>query len=331
MHNVSRIAAVILVVIATVLALLAFSMGRRNTAASSTPQPTTQVAPVTAPPANVAHVVVAARRLQAGLPIRASDLRQTPIGSQPENSFAEPLLLVGQVPRVDIPEGGIVSSNLLSNPLAMQLQAGERAIAVPVDEVTGIGARVQPGDYVDVVITMKTPVPGTTMGKERSESRLLASRLRVLAYGVRDLPTTNTTAASKDAVANHTEPNEAPPRMAVLATPLADVDPLVLGAQSGKLSLALRHPGDDGMPSDHLFPLPAPLLLPRNGLTAEQRDDLNAPENRAYAGLDDAGLFGRSAQPVNAPRPHASAPAGLEIIRGANTPTSAHNQLAATP
>jgi pilus assembly protein CpaB len=316
-----------------VLALLAFSMGRRNAASTPAPQSQAQAAPAAIPPANVTHVVVAAQRLIAGEPIPAGALHEVPVGTLPDNSYGQPELLVGQVPRVDIPEGSVITSNLLSNPLAMQLQAGERAIAVPIDEVTGIGARVQPGDFVDVVITMKTPVPGNTLGKEHSESRLLASRLRVLAYGVRDLPNA-AGAATKDAApaTPKADPNEAPPRMAVLATPLADVDPLVLGAQSGKLSLALRHPGDVGMPSDHLFPLPAPLLLPRTGLTAEQRGDLNTPENQAYAGLDEAGLFGRSPQPASmAPRPRSAAPSGLEIIRGSGTPASTHNQVAVTP
>ena len=72
--------------------------------------------------------------------------------------------------------------------------------------------------------------------------------------------------------------------MAVLAVPLAEVDPLVLGLQAGKVSLALRHPGDQGMPSDLLFPLAPTVLAPRSDLTAEQRAWLLTPENRAYRG-----------------------------------------------
>jgi len=327
MHNVSRIAALLLVVLATVLALIAFTLGKRRQEAVAA-APVAVAAPAAPIPANTARVVVAAQMLPAGEVIRASALREVAVPSAPDGSYAQAALLVGDVPRVNIPEGTVIASSLLSNPIAMQLRPGERALAVPVDEISGVGNRVQPGDYVDVVLTLKVPDPTpTAMGKEHAQSRLLASRLRVLAYGVRDLPRADEPSAKSAAASNPSE--QQPPKMAVLAVPLDAIDPLVLGAQSGKLSLALRHPGDEGMPSDLLFPLPATVLSPRGDLSAEQRGSLASPENRAYAGLDESALVGRSKTTPTRQAPRASSNA-LEIIRG-STASNAHAPQAVTP
>ncbi|WP_109127220.1 Flp pilus assembly protein CpaB [Dyella sp. C11] len=326
MHNVSRIAAILLVVLATVLAMVAFTLGRRHQEADAMKAVAAPTAPaVPAPPANVARVVVAAQMLPGGEVIRATSLREIPAPSMPEGSFAQPELLVGEVPRVNIPEGTVITASLLSNPIAMQLRPGERALAVPVDEISGVGYRVQPGDYVDVVLTLKTaePMPNN-LAKDQSQTRLIASRLRVLAYGARDLPHVGAAPAVK------TDQAEPPARMAVLAVPLADIDPLVLGAHSGRLSLALRHPGDDGMPSDMLFPMPATVLSPRNDLNAEQRGWLALPENRAYAGVAEPGLIGRSKTSAPPWTPRRTAPPGLEIIRG-TTASSMRAQPPVTP
>nr|WP_199043407.1 Flp pilus assembly protein CpaB [Dyella sp. ASV24] len=329
MHNVSRIAAILLVVLATVLALVAFALGKRRQEAPVAAQSAavTPAAPLI--PAKVARVVVAAQMLPGGEVINASSLREVDVSTLPEGSYEQPELLVGEVPRVNIPEGTVITTSLLSNPIAMQLRPGERALAVPVDEITGVGYRVQPGDYVDVVLTLKiaeTSSNGLTLSKEHSESRLLASRLRVLAYGALDLPRAGTTTAPASSKSDQTQP---PPKMAVLAVPLDDIDPLVLGAQSGKLSLALRHPGDDGMPSNLLFPSPATVLAPRNDLTGEQRGWLASPENRAYAGVDEPGLVGRAKAAISRTTPRTSSPVGPEIIRGSTA--SPHTSLAVNP
>jgi pilus assembly protein CpaB len=326
MHNVSRIAAIALVVLATVLALVAFGLGKQRqdtpAAVATTPLP----APAPAPPAKTAHAFVAAQALPAGQVIQASSLRDVPVAAAPEGSFVQLEALIGQVPRVDIPEGSIVTASLLANPIAMQLRPGERALAVPVDEVSGVGYRVQPGDYVDVVLTLKMEDPeATTMGRQHTDSRVLAARLRVLAYGARDLPKVGVAEAS-----GKSDTPEPPARMAVLAVPLAQIDPLVLGLQAGRLSLALRHPGDESMPSDLLFPQPPSLLAPRGDLTAEQRTWLLTPENRAYAGIRDASLIGHAKANTSRAPSRTPMQGGLEIIRG-STASSSHAPQTVSP
>jgi len=320
MHNVSRIIAIVLVVVAVVLASAAFLMGKRAPH-SDTVQ--AQPQPALSPPSFVskAHAVVAAHMLPGGKAITAADLHLVELSSRPDGSYEQPELLAGQLPRVDIPEGTVITASLLSNPLAMALKDGERALAVPVDEVAGVGSRVLPGDYVDVILTLKLREDATTaLGnlRERTQSQLLLSRVRVLAFGSRDLPPTGQ--AQGPATTIKPEQVDAVAHFAVLAVPVGDIDPLELGVQAGKLSLALRHPGDDGVPTNLLFPSPRPVLSPMAGLSTEQRSWLTSPENRAYAGVDDMGVAGMATMTstMRAPnRSSMSAGSGIEIIRGA--------------
>jgi len=73
-------------------------------------------------------------------------------------------VLEGQVLQTSMFQGVGVASN---TELLRNLDSGFRAMAVQVDQVTGVGTLIQPGDHVDVVIALedsdgKFPVVGTT-------------------------------------------------------------------------------------------------------------------------------------------------------------------------
>jgi pilus assembly protein CpaB len=179
------------------------------------------------------------------------------------------------------------------------------------------------------------------MGTEgQAQARLLLSRMRVLSYGAADTapgqaaPTDTAGEASTDARAQDIQGSasstsststSAPVRSAVLAVPVAEANRLLLGAQQGRLFLALRNPADVGQPDQELFAQPGGVLDARRELSPEQRLALQSPENDAYAGIDSDALAGRSTRsPARAPAPvRASAPRqaprldrGVEIIRG---------------
>jgi pilus assembly protein CpaB len=90
----------------------------------------------------------------------------------------------------------------------------------------------------------------------------------------------------------------------VLAVPVADANRLLLGAQQGKLFLALRNPADTGLPDLALFPQARGVIDPLRGLDAEQQLALQRPENHAFAGIDGDALAGRGNAPPAAPRMH---------------------------
>lgn len=324
MQKVTRVMAMLLVLVAVVLAVLAIALGRHTTG------PARQAADAGATSAGAGAaeqsvaVAVAATVLQPGVPIAADQLRLAHWPQRPVGAAGDTAALAGSIPLVRIPTGTPVLTSLLAKGVAMALQPGERAMAVPVDEQTGAGNRIQPGDYVDVFLSLKT-APTTGFGKsavDATQTRLLLSRLRVLAYGGDNLPArppvgdTGKVADEKSKKASSSDAQPPVPHTAVLAVPIQDADRLLLGVQNGKLSLALRRPDDTGHPDHTLFPQPRTVLTARSNLDPEQKQLLEQPENRAYAGINGQGLAGHA--PTPPPRAARRAPAWrpVEVIRG---------------
>lgn len=335
MLKLTRIAAVALIGLAVLLALIAFMIGRKPAA------PVT-AAPITHNEVQAITVVEAVARLPAGEPISANDLRLAQRTSPVAGAATSIAAVVGKVPVQDIAEGSPVSSSALAQGFSLQLRPGERALAVPVDELVGAGNRILPGDFVDVFLNLRNAQPSINSPAEAAQTRLLLSRLRVLSYGQQDIAPVASEATSNSEADTRNDPraaditgsggshssNEAPQpaRSAVLAVPVADANRLLLGAQQGKLFLALRNPADTGLPDLALFPQSRGVIDPLRGLDAEQQLALQRPENHAFAGIDGDALAGRGSAPprsnadapARAPAPRRSPPraSGIEIIRG---------------
>lgn len=331
MLKLTRIAAVALIALALLLAVVAFLVSRRAA-------PTVVAAPQVAGQPQQWPVVEAAGELPAGRPINAADLRIGSAPQAPQGGYASIAEATGAVPVHTIAAGTALNSALMARGYALRLNPGERALAVPVDELVAAGNRILPGDYVDVFLNLRAPQGMGTEGQ--AQARLLLSRMRVLSYGAADTapgqaaPTDTAGEASTDARAQDIQGSasstsststSAPVRSAVLAVPVAEANRLLLGAQQGRLFLALRNPADVGQPDQELFAQPGGVLDARRELSPEQRLALQSPENDAYAGIDSDALAGRSTRsPARSPAPvRASAPRqaprldrGVEIIRG---------------
>jgi pilus assembly protein CpaB len=321
MNNVTKIVAALLVLLAVLLGVYAFVLATK---------PPTQVAASVQPvqPASQQYdVVVADKLLPGGTPIDAAALKVVKLPINPEGSYANTTSLAGKIPKFDIGPGTPVTESGLVKGLTLLLEAGQRAVAVSVDEVIGTGNRVTPGDFVDVFFMLKQ---GQDVNK--TQSRLLLSRLKVLTYGDASVDG-NAPADKAPAQAGQSPQNKTVPRTAVLAVPSADVNRLLLAAQNDRLQLALRNPTDDTAPDVALFPEAPPVLPGKTTLTAQQRDELNQPDNKAFAGTELAGLAGdaraavkpvvRIAQPVA--RRETPAPVveqnSVEVVRGTKRET----------
>lgn len=311
MSRSTRIIAGVLVFFAVLLGILSFMVGRK-------PPPEQQVV-VQAPVAKTFPVVVANRALNPGEAIPADAVAVVNLPVQPTGAYVKVEDVIGHTPRVGVPSGMPLTESGLNQGLPLALKVGERGVAIPVDEITGAGNAVQAGDFVDVFVTMRATEPGGA-NTERSVGRLLLSHLRVLSYGMDSIaPTQN---VNRDSVRQQA-------RSAVLAVPLEDVGRLVLAAQAGKLTLALRYPKDDEVPDPALFVTPPQVIAARAGLPAAEKARLDLPENRAYAGVDSLGLAGLSgtsgknsprAEPVRSQgysQPSQPAPQYVEVVRGA--------------
>ena len=91
-------------------------------------------------------------------------------------------LLTGAIVRTDVAVGDPILPSMLAHGMASLLQPGERALAVAVDEVSGGGNRILPGDFVDVFFMLDKSAE-----VQAGQARLLQSQLRVLAYGANSL------------------------------------------------------------------------------------------------------------------------------------------------
>ena len=342
-----RIAAILLLAVAALLMVLAFGIGRRAA-------PTTEISSATLPTNPPKRMmVVASKELPAGQPITGADLTITEMALPPANGYTTISEVEGRTPARNIAAGAMITSEQLLQGIAIGIKPGERAVAVPVDELAGVSNRVTPGDYVDVFMSLQDPSnPGS--GQTNTQARLLLSRLQVLGYGNADVGQASSradeqsnevgtsspepgsraeTIASRDGRSSGSaNADAAQARSAILAVPVQDAGRLLLAAHSGKLFLALRNPGDTGLADESIFTTPAAVLALRGNLDESAVEAAARPENRAYAGIDLKALAGGSSRSppaaatasVAPQRRRSARPAGrqgLEIIRG-TTPSN---------
>ncbi|MBN3831306.1 Flp pilus assembly protein CpaB [Burkholderia sp. Ac-20344] len=306
-NNVTKIIAGLLIAIAVLLGIYAWVLGR----SASRPAPVQQVTAVTAVP-----VVIATRTLPGGQPIPADALKIQPTAPAPVGTFSDPVPLVGRVPVREIPASAPVVADALVSGLAEDVQPGERAVAVRVDETNAVGNRLRPGNFVDVFVNLKREVGGTMLDGEvsQTQARLLLSKVRVLSFG---------DATSDRDSGNNNGGNGQPSgvRIAVLAVPTAQVDALTLGEASGRLTFALRNPRDDELAIQTV---------------AVRTDNKLSPSALAAAGVSLQQLSGTPRTPVanvNVPPlpsrlPPVARPSGgsgnIEVIRGGRSETVAY-------
>lgn len=119
-------------------------------------------APPTEAP-QVMRILVAANNLTRGMAI-TPDLvlaQDWPIQHLPPVYYTDPAQVIGYFVRVDIPQGMPLMPGMLApsaealgaigSPAALQVPAGKRAVAIPMDLLGAIAWALQPGDHVDVL------------------------------------------------------------------------------------------------------------------------------------------------------------------------------------
>jgi pilus assembly protein CpaB len=124
----------------------------------------------------------------------------------------------------------LIKSGEKTGKLSYAIPNGKRAITVQVDSVTGIAGFVQPGDFVDLMVTIMVPQTSGTDTKDKATSILLRQNLEVLAVGTK-------MAVGQDQVNNTYD-------SVTLAVSPNDITDINLAATQGKIRLALRPPTD---------------------------------------------------------------------------------------
>jgi len=281
MINLTKVIAAILVLLALALGGYAWMLSRQAPPPVAAAPASASATAVKATQSQTFAVVVAAKPLPAGQAIPADALRVERLTINPAGAFQDTAPLAGRVPVMDLGEGTPLLEGQLVSGLALRVAEGERAVAIKADEAMGVGNKVQPGDFVDVFLMLKSD----TKDIDRSQARLLLSRTRVLAYGN----------ASVDGLLSKTDKNAAvqaqraePARTAVLAVPVEDINRLTLAENSGRLVLALRNPTDMSQPDPKLFAELPTALQPLPAKAGEPRRPPLEGLDRAQAGITTA-------------------------------------------
>lgn len=198
-------------------------------------------APAAAPVQGV-PVVVAAQPIPYGVKLEAKYLTiaKLPANAAPTGAYAsinQILSQQGGPPTAIVPmqaQEPVLASKLTGvgerATLAALITPGMRAYTISINEVSGTGGHVMPGDRVDVVLTRDIAGAADVNGQAQHKlvSSVVIQNLRVLGIDQNANPTTAAPIIA---------------RSATLEVSVQDAERLALSAQSGTLSLALRKTG----------------------------------------------------------------------------------------
>ncbi|HZV98703.1 MAG TPA: Flp pilus assembly protein CpaB, partial [Methylophilaceae bacterium] len=193
--------------------------------------------------------IVAARNIAAGHALMVGDVRVTSMPQRDPHGYSNVSEVVGKLAMEPIAEGSplLTSHFPVLGAIAQSVRPDERAVAVKVNEVIGVGGFISPGDHVDVLLYLRADRETANA----SSAQVLLSDVRVLAYGDEideeksaEPPPAGNRQAQSGVVAEGVKKLEAikgkAGKSAILAVPEKDVARLMLGDSSGTLRLALR-------------------------------------------------------------------------------------------
>lgn len=206
------------------------------------------------PPVNAVKVVVptypqavARNEIPAGHVLLAEDIEIANMQQRDKQAFSDAQSLIGKVPSMAVSKGAPFKTMHFTadHPLGQSLAPHERAVAIKVNEVIGVGGFIKPGDHVDVLLYLRTD----RETGEVSSAQVVLPNVRVLAYGAlintkeSSQPEESTPAVPTKLGTSNSKPDinsGKDSRSAILAVSDQDVAKLMLADSSGILRLALR-------------------------------------------------------------------------------------------
>jgi pilus assembly protein CpaB len=215
----------------------------------SRPEPVAAVAPPVinnAPAAAIEDptrqpVVVLAHDVPPFVALTAADLTVEKLKTVPAGSLTSLEQAVGRTPWRALQAGTWLTEESFSagGNLSRMIRADERALAVAVDEVTGAAGQLNPGDYVDVMLYLRSE-----NGNPQPSAQTVIPALRLLGVGDQLGLTNDGTPGSPVPVTAEDKAKQqqgrASARTVLLAVPEQLMSRLVLAVQAGSLRLAVR-------------------------------------------------------------------------------------------
>lgn len=186
-------------------------------------------------PEDTVMVIVAARDLYQGVTITEEDLYAVEIPPRylPEGVFLSPEHVVGRIPRERILANEFIRNDRLADPesgvgLNAVIPRGMRAISVNIDQGSAMSGFLNPGNYVDMLVTIESD----TTNKAKTETRTLLQAVFVLGVNSRMGSETAEEAVSKR--------GKRQPSVTLLVT--ADqAEAIALASMTGRIRLTLRN------------------------------------------------------------------------------------------
>lgn len=179
-------------------------------------------------------VVVVKQNIPAFKVLTVDDLSVDYLKVAPPRSYRTVEELIGQQVQVDLEAGAILELGSLQpgSDIARLLKPGERAIAIPVDEVIGGGGFVQPGDTIDLLLFLRGE------NGARDSAQVVMQSLRVLGFGADIINPEGGVETPEQRAGRQNERARA--RSAVLAVAEKDVTRIMLASSLGTLRMATR-------------------------------------------------------------------------------------------
>jgi pilus assembly protein CpaB len=153
-------------------------------------------------PEDTVMVIVAARDLYQGVTITEEDLYavQIPPKYLPEGVFLSPEHVVGRIPRERILQNEFVRADRLADPesgvgLNAVIPRGMRAISINIADGAALSGFLNPGNYVDVLVTIQPDMEGKGADKKPETHTLLQA---VFVLGVNSRMEKETREAAKE-------------------------------------------------------------------------------------------------------------------------------------
>ncbi len=196
--------------------------------------------------ATAVEVWVPTENIPRGTEVLEEKLRvqRYPAEMLPTGVVREKKQIVGRVVDLDAVAGLPILETMLLPPgerVRVVPKPGFRAVAVKVDESSGVDGHLEPGCYVDVSATVRVRRNNRT----ELAARTILENVEVLAVGPRITPQTGKASDEKD---KNSSRNTV--RAVTLSVRPEDVQKLLLAEQEGKLKLSLRNDGEPAPPAE---------------------------------------------------------------------------------
>ena len=240
--RISMILAGLLLVGALIAGYWGIVLSRPEPATAVVTQPlasATAVAPAEDPTRQA--VVVLVHDVPPFVALTAADLALEKLRTAPAGSLTTLEQAIGRVPWRSLEAGTWLTEQSFDagGSLARMIRPNERALAVVVDEVTGAGGQLNPGDYVDVMLYLRQE-----NGNPQPSAQTVIPALRLLGVGDQLGLTNDGKPGSPVATTTQDkakqQQNRATARTVLLAVPEQLMTRLVLATQAGALRLAVR-------------------------------------------------------------------------------------------